>query len=134
MHSKVDYVLHRGKIVQYRTGISCIFMPVQSCDARCDSKSWCSGGSGRVHHQVVIFHRCLLELLQADEQKVPQKVSDSSADTLSCTYLLPSSCDERLDNSSAALDWIQESKTACAEVLDRNECVNTRNVSKERII
>ena len=61
-------------------------------------------------------------------KRVPQKSSDSSADPLSCTYLLPSSCDERLDYSSAALDWIRESKTACAEVLDRNDGVSTRNV------
>ena len=59
-------------------------MPGQSWDARCDSKRWCIGGSGRDHHQVVIFHRCLLELLQADEQKSTKKVSDSSDDPLSC--------------------------------------------------
>ena len=65
-------------------------------------------------------------------KRVPLKASGSSADPLSCTYILPSSCDERIDYSSSALDWIQESKTACAEVLYRNERVSTRNVSKER--
>ena len=44
-----------------------------SCDTRCDTRSWCSGGSGRDHHQVVIFHPCLLELLQADEQNINHK-------------------------------------------------------------
>ena len=57
---------------------------------------------------------------QQTSKIVPQKVSDSSADSLSCTFLPPSSCDERLKYSSAALDWIQESKTAWAEVLYRN--------------
>ena len=77
LHAKnrctVDYVLHRAKesTTSYRNLVN--LHARTSCDAHCDSRSWCSGGSERDHHQVVIFYRCLLELLQADEKNSTTK-------------------------------------------------------------